>query len=221
MKQKQPKSVVPFKVCICTPCTGFMRGVTTYSLVRLALYFAQVPVFEGRPQIMDVQEMEGPAIGGNREAMIDICLKDGFTHVLFVDEDMAFYPDILHILARRNKPVVACNYPMRNPNAGFTARDLENTPIETLSASEGLQEVLYAGLGLCLIDLSVFSKMQKPWFLPYYIGGHYTTEDVPFFEALRKNEICKAYIDHDASKRTLHIGNYAYKWQDYEPESAT
>ena len=208
-----------FNVVVCTPSTGHCKSVFAFSLARLVAYFAQHPIYPeaSAVQMMDFGMIEGSGISSNRENMVrDALAMDGMTHILFIDEDMGFHLDALHIIARRRHPVVACNYRMRTPPADFTALKLDKSErIQTTKESSGIEEAYYAGFGFCLIERKVFEAIEEPRFMIGYnpVSKGYTTEDHPFFVKAREAGF-PCWVDHDASKRVWHRGDINYTWDD-------
>lgn len=206
------------KVVVATPSTGQCKSVFAFSLARMVTYFAQVRVYpEIEEQYMDFDSVEGSGIGSNRDYLVERALqKDGMTHLLFIDEDMQFSPNLLHGLARWRQPIVGCNYRMRVPPAEFTAVSLDRRRrVATTVETTGLEEVDYCGFGFCLIERRVLDAVHKPRFLGVYSEQHYSTEDAPFFNAARKAGF-PVYIDHDSSKGIGHRGDLLYRWdEDY------
>lgn len=209
-----------FNVVVATPSTGQCKSAFAFSLARLVAYFAQNRVWpEVEQQQMDFLMLEGSGISSNREDMVrDALLKSDMTHLLWIDEDMGFNMDVLHMMAKHRQPIVACNYRMRVPPADFTALRLDKKGrIQTTALSNGLEEAYYTGFGFCLIERRVFESINEPRFMIGFneVSKKYTTEDHPFFVKARENGY-KCYVDHDASKKIWHIGNLNYIWaEDY------
>jgi len=163
--------------------------------------------------------LEGSGISTNRERLTRQALANpDTTHVLWIDDDMGFAADTLHLLARWRQPIVGCNYRTRSPPSEFTALNAaENARIQTIADSTGLEEAAYTGFGFCLIERRVFEAVPEPRYPLLWSPtlGDYSTEDMPFFEkALAAGFKC--YVDHDASKKIWHCGNLNYVWNgDY------
>ena len=206
------------RLLVATPSTGFCRSVYAVSLAKLTAYFASVRVDPNHgEQWIDFDLVEGSTISSNRDTLVDRALAvPDLTHLLFIDEDMQFAPQTLHVLARRKLPLVGCNYRKRKPPAEFTALGMDGEHrVKTTEESTGLEEVLNMGFGFCLIDCRVLKAIPRPRFLPFYQEGYYSTEDFPFFLAARKAGF-PAYVDHDASKLVAHKGDLLYEWhRDY------
>ena len=81
-----------FSVAILTPSTGICRMGYALSLARMAMYFAQVQVFEGvKRQNMSPDSVEGSGIAENYERMVEKYLNDTrihWTHFLSVEDDI-------------------------------------------------------------------------------------------------------------------------------------
>ena len=206
-----------FNLTILTPTTGFNRSGYTYSLVNLMTYFANNRIYpECSQQSLDYHIIEGSGISANREQLVVDALKTNCTHILFIDEDMGFVPQTLHVLASKRQRIVGTNYPMRGKGSSFTAlTEDRQARVVTGPHSVGLAPVFYTGFGFCLIERSVFEQMKRPWFLIGYNTDNYryTTEDAAFGNQLHELGI-PWYVDHDASKLICHIGNYNYQWQE-------
>lgn len=144
-----------------------------------------------------------------REWFLEASIKQGATHIFWLDTDMRLPRETAVLLAMHDLPIVACNYPVRQPSGLFTAfRDEQRVP--TLPQSIGLEAVDYCGMGAMLMRIDVIGDLERPWFRhgTNEHGGD-IGEDVGFCRALRAagHEI---YIDHDLSKGVRHIGQHEY-----------
>ena len=204
-------------LAICTPSTGLCRTAYAYSLARLVMYAAMNRFLPESPQQeVRLLMLEGSGISANREAMVEDALHAGSTHILFLDEDMGFDPDVAHLLFSRRQPIVGCNYPMRVPPPQFTALAMDTTHrIYTGPSSTGLEPAFYIGFGCALIERQVFERIARPRFLiGYNTETHrYSTEDHPFCRKARDAGFV-VYVDHDASKKLFHVGNHNYRWNE-------
>jgi len=206
-----------FNLKILTPTTGLCRTGYTYSLVHLVMYYAQNRVWPECPeQLLDYKPIEGSGIGANRERLVVEALETDCTHLLFGDEDMGFAPNALHILASRRQPIVGANYPIRVKGKGFTALHPDRQQrIVTTEQSTGIEPAYYTGFGFCLVERSVFERVERPWFLLRYdLESHsYSTEDAAFGHKLEEAGV-PWYCDHDVSKLCYHTGNHNYTWHE-------
>ena len=206
-----------FKVAILTPTTGLNRSIYTWSLFQLVLYFSQNRIYpDVENQSINYFPLEGSMISAARERLIDEARDQGFSHGLFVDDDMSFTPNTLHVLANRQLPIVGCNYRFREPNGDFTALALDRkSRIQTSEESSGIEPCYHTGFGFCLIDLNIFDRLERPWFLIGYntLSKRYTTEDIGLARRLEDTDI-SWYVDHDGTKLVKHRGFYDYSYKE-------
>lgn len=208
------------RLAVCVPTAGTVNAWFAYSLASLMMYgnsLRRRPEAEFMAITLFMQETS--VIHSNREKLIEQALAWGATHIMFLDDDMVFGPEVLSIMLGRRHPMVACNYPKRGWPISFTAIKPEgNGCIVTDKESTGLEEAAYTGFGVSLIAREVFEKTPKPWFLPLYLpeSNTYTTEDNPFCIRVREQGF-KVYVDHDASKLIGHRGMHSYEWNQYRP----
>jgi len=212
----------PIKVMIAVPSSGHVKAWFAHSLAGLTAQFASIksrPDAAGHELTMGLQVTS--VIHANREKLVTEALKAEATHVLFIDDDMAFDPRVLDVLLSRRHPIVCCNYPKKGFPITFTAiRPDGKAAIQTTKDSVGLEEALYTGFGMALIETRVFKAVPKPWFLPKYFPDidTYSTEDLPFFEKATAAGFT-VYVDHDASKLIGHVGEWTFRWdQAQSPE---
>jgi len=163
---------------------------------------------------LDLQESS--VIHSNRELLAKRALQAGRTHIMFLDDDMLFEPQIADILFGRRQPVVAVNYMIKSFPLEFVAVGLNGRRIITEEKSTGLQEIAYTGFGVSLFETRVFAGTPQPWFQPEFVpeSDCYTTEDNPCFRRIREAGF-PCYVDHDASKLVQHAGNFNYGWRQY------
>jgi len=214
-----------FNVVIATPSTGMCRTTFAFSLARLTAYACTTKVWpEVKNWTIDYQMVQGSGIGGNRESLTDEALsKSGMTHLLWIDEDMGFSFDCLHLLARWRQPIVACNYRTRVPPAVFSAMRADKSGrLETNEQSTGLEPAWFTGFGFCLIERRVLEAIPSPRYQNIWNPEQkgYSTEDAPFF--IRAAELgFPCYVDQDASKKVWHCGEMNYRWnEDYTGHAA-
>jgi hypothetical protein len=152
-----------------------------------------------------------------REWFLEAALKQGATHLLWLDTDMSVPRETAVLLAMHNEPIVACNYRVRQASGLFTAfRDDHRVP--TLETSTGLEAVEYVGMGAMLMRTDVVKDLKRPWFRHgcNEVGGD-IGEDVMFCRTLRAAGHA-IYIDHDLSKQIGHIGQHTYRTCDRPAE---
>jgi len=207
-------------VAVATPSSGQVRMCYASSLARLVAYFsANKLLYDLEEQKMDFLMLEGSGISSNREELTKKALAiPEMTHLLWIDDDMGFHYDTLHVMMARCQPIVACTYRRRVPPGEFTAaaQDMK-TLIGVEDHNVGLREAYNCGFGFCLIERKVLEATTPPRYLLKWseTDGQYSTEDFCFFSQAREAGF-KIYIDMEASKRIWHEGNLPYSWRgDY------
>lgn len=208
------------KLVIGIPTTGMVSMGFAYSLSGLISYLAANGA-KSRPESaievsMDVQESS--VIHTNREQIVSRAIERGSTHLLFLDHDMVFEPNILDVMLGRRQSIVVTNYCLKQAEPDFVAVDLNGKRVRTTAESTGLLPIYYSGFGVSLFEVEAFKKTPQPWFLPRFVpeSNTYTTEDAPCFERLREAGFT-VYLDQDASKLvTGHIGLKGWCWKEFK-----
>lgn len=157
----------------------------------------------------EVRVMSGTLVYLAREELATIAVKEGFTHVLWLDTDMVFEPDIFDRMLATGKKFVAAAYRSRHGRYVIcatkdltTCKLLEELPDKPFHADA-------VGFGIVLIETSVLRAVRH---------AHGTCFDANIrlgedFEFCRKALSCgqKAYVD--PTIQAGHIGRYAI-WPD-------
>lgn len=211
------------RVAICIPTAGTVSAWFAHSLAGLVGFGNSLAARQDAESIaFTVLMQETSVIHANRELLVKQAQEWKATHLLFLDDDMVFDARVLATLLGRRQSFVGCNYPKRGLPITFTAVAPDGKKhIITRSESTGMEEAAYIGFGVSLIDMQVFEKVPKPWFLPAYNAelDMYTTEDNPFCEKVRACGF-KVYVDHDASKMVGHRGHHTYQWDHWKQPEA-
>lgn len=205
------------RILIAIPCHGNPTLPCLISVSRAMTHFATLP-YDGAKDIQ-ISSVKGPILPEVRRRLVSQAFAMNATHILWVDSDMEFPPDVITRLLNHAVAVVAANYPRKNlearPTAYLESDDPENPyvgPVWTTDSSKGLQRVTVAGMGLMLTDMRVFETLQLPFFAfepqkPDFVRD--TGEDVYFCRELYKADI-PIHIDHDLSKEVSHVGEFKY-----------
>jgi len=203
----------PLRICVAVPSHGGWQSGFGRSLVRMATHFAGVE-YDGEKSL-DVAVVKGSILPDVRHRCVMEAVKQDATHMLFLDSDMKFPPDLLARLLNHDQPIVGVNYP-RKDGAGRTTAYADTDdfvgPLRTEEGSTGLVQVSHMGLGACLIDMRVFDALELPYFNFEPIEPHkvaFKGEDVFFFHKCSAAGI-EAYCDQDLSKEIAHVGDFDY-----------
>lgn len=130
-----------------------------------------------------------PAFG--RNMIIKTAMDNNCTHVLFIDDDMAYKPDALVRLLEHDKDIVSGLYLTRAYPHSPLVFDLANDdgsafPMYLTDGVNGLVPIVSAGFGFVLIKTSVFAKMEKPYVRLGELDSEQWCDDVGFFHRAGK-----------------------------------
>lgn len=208
------------KIVIGIPTAGVVPMPFAYSLAQLVAYTAAngIKTLPEATVELSIDVAESSVWITNREQLVRRAIDNEKTHLMFLDDDMRFEPQVLEIMAGRRHKVVTCNYVIKtDPVRDFVAVSLADKRIPTRQQDTGIAPIAYSGFGVSLFDIDVFRNTPQPWFLPKFIAdkSEYTTEDNPCFERIRATGV-ECYVDHDASKLVSHIGRKAFDWTEWK-----
>ena len=195
------------RLAVCVPARDQMHTATAFCLWRLAKHLDS----EGIESTLFVSP--GTLIANQRHELVLSAMEWQATHLLFIDSDIEFEPHHATELLSKNKDIVAAAYSKRVPPFITTAwSDIDdwNTWIRMSEHDEDIIRVEAVALGFCLIKMSVFDRIKKPWFQLGYYNGEYTGEDIEFFRKARNAEI-PAWLDLEVTKELGHLGTYSFK----------
>ena len=182
-------------ILIGVPCSETIKSRTAFSLFYLA----------SSETLLVIQR--GCEVAENRNKLAQRALDKGYSHLLFVDSDMAFEPDTLNRMLAHEKDILglAANHrklPLESVVKPLNESDL-NQPLPT-----ELFESQSVGTGVMLIKTEVFKKIPKPWFqFTYENGKRIEGEDVRFCRLAREQGYS---IWVDPTIPVSHLGEYAY-----------
>lgn len=187
------------QVAICMPHLGLIKAQTVQSLVKL---------FKNIKVDWRVLMAEGCILHVTRERLCKRAVELGCSHVLFVDSDMSFEPEVLDKLLARDKDIIGvlCNTRSEDKKLTVKIHDENGNIIKEIDDS-GLMKCAAVGTGFVLIKTEVFKKLPHPWFFweSDEDGECKTGEDMWFCNLARKNgfEIycdCTIEIGHVGDK---------------------
>ena len=143
-----------------------------------------------------------------RQVAVEHAIENNFTHILFLDDDMAFPTDLFQSLSKFQLPVVAANYSNKSPTPKPQTHGLDGQPVFS-HGKTGTEEVGWVGFGAVLIELSAIKDIQKPLFEMRWMEerGSFIGEDYYFCGKVRAHGV-KVYVDHDV--KAGHVGDYVY-----------
>ena len=178
-----------------------------------------------------VRRVQGfSAIDVARNVLVTQALEDGFSEILWIDDDMAFHPDAIDTIRSHGAPLIGGIVAKRGPRA-FASVFLNETKKLHLGRGGGVIEVMQMGTGFLLTHRSVYEEIRRllklplcitttgqkcvPFFKPELLStddGHwYMAEDYAFVNRAKQ---CGYRVLADTTLRLGHIGSYEYAWED-------
>lgn len=208
---RHPLRVKPIKrhVAILTPCGDQVQTGYAMSMFKmLERTYTKPPTgLEG----LYLNTLSSSILPQGRQALAELAIKNGATHLLWIDSDMTFPADMLERLMARDEEVIGINAVTRRPPHMNCAQYADGTFVNTNSDSQGLEKVHRTGFGVLWHAASIMEAMQKPYFQFEWDESlqDFTGEDYFFFASVRKQGL-EIYIDHSLSKQILHLGQYGF-----------
>lgn len=205
-----------FSVVVGVPSGQHWLAQFGVDLISLVTSFTSKRVAGYRSSELRVVNVRSSILSKNRHDLVKAAQELRATHLLFLDTDHTFPPDLIHKLAEGGKLVVAANCVTKQIPANPTARSKnpanpKGEIVYTDPHSHGLERVWRVGTGVMLINMKVFEKIGNGvWDMKYLPEADtYQGEDWSFCEACEQAGI-PLYINHDVSKQVGHVGNYEF-----------
>lgn len=158
-----------------------------------------------KPEGSELMIFEGALVDRARNHLVEQMLSypNRFTHLFFLDSDIAPRSDALTRLLSRDLPIVSGLYRKRTPPhepMAFTKSKNGILPIG--EKGPALQQVDRVGGGCLLIERKVFEKMKRPWFVNGWTKRGHISEDFYFCDEARRSGY---KISLDREVRPLHL----------------
>jgi len=200
------KKLMEPKVYIGVPTAEFARPAVFYDYLE----FLQVPSNTMR------RAFHTNSAAHNRNLIIDDALAHDCTHILFIDDDMAFAPNSLMKLLAHDKHVVSglyFNKAYPHPPVIFNLDDNFRLQRHLLQDGEtGLIEVSACGFGFMLVNTNIFDFIKTPYVRHGELQEDKRNEDMSFCLRLGEEGIS---IFCDLSVVVGHIGMATF-WPSYK-----
>lgn len=207
------------KLGLALPTLQVWEADFAISVYNLYQYMMKVRIPGYDNHNMSLLNRRSSMIAKSRQELVQDAIKDGRTHVLFIDSDQIFPPNIVHRLAKHGKRVIACNIATKAQGNSIPTARRAPGPGEWWGGHviysnnrTGLERVWRIGAGVLMIDLEVFKDQPLPWFNNEWRGppvNDFCGEDWFFCEWVEKKGI-PIWIDHDVSLEVGHIGKWIY-----------
>lgn len=194
------------KVIIAVPCSDSLAMKT------LTAHAIGCTILGAKDIVSDFLIRVSCDIVSSRTWLVNEAIKNGGTHILFVDSDMHFMMSTLHKLLAHNKEIVACEYNKRQFPLTPTFK-----PMAEKSETD-LYEANYAGMGCMLINLDIFKDpkfgighdgKKNAWFnFGRDSQGNLAMGEDAWFSNVARDAGYKTWID--PTIKVGHIGEYIY-----------
>lgn len=145
-----------------------------------------------------------------RQFAIDEAIERGFTHVLFLDDDMTFDPDLVGRLIGHDADMIGVNYSQKTKEGVCTTLGVNGTYVK---AASGVLPVLRVGFGVLMVKLDIPKKLKRPHFEMKWSDHHQMVvgEDYYFSDLMAA---AGAKIVCDLNIKVGHVGDYEYMLND-------
>lgn len=193
---------------------GVCTGGTLRAEMATSLYSNLINIGQ-TGQMANLLFQIGGYVDVNRNKIVEEAIKQGTTHLMFIDADMVFPDDGVMQLFKQDKDIIGANYNVRldptSPDfSGPTVKMLvDGKPVSMVNKDfpTELFECYALGTGFMMIKTEVFKKLKYPYFEAIIDRKGHHTEDVEFCR--RANEAgFKIYCD--PTIKMGHIGSYMY-----------
>lgn len=203
-----------YKVFIGMPSGGSIKDETVTSLIGAMDLLKQNGIETG------LMIVTGGYVAHNRNKLVASAKEQGATHLMFIDADHIFKASSIIRLLDHDKDIVAANYNTRgnltedgqllNVLKPFDEKGemVTDGRVTKFQMPQELFKVAGIGTGFMMIKLSVFDKLEQPYFIAWEEPtGEHHTEDIDFCIKARN-----AGFDVWCSPRieVLHIGTKVY-----------
>jgi hypothetical protein len=149
-------------------------------------------------------------ISNGRHSVLHECVERDFTHVLLLDDDMTFMPDLASRLAKHEADIVSINYSHKSPETTGMVLGMDGRYVKEKT---GVVPVLRVGFGAILIKLDLVKKLEMPFFEMRWSNHHkmIVGEDYYFCDKMVR---AGAKILCDLDIIAGHVGDYEYLLND-------
>ena len=170
------------KLLIAIPSnTG--RASLPFPLVRSLINMVTFVIKHDPTLDIDIRYFGGLRIDAVRNGMIQYAQDQKVDKILFLDDDMIFPEDMIVRLMAHNRPIVSALYGSKSYPFHYFVMPIESPNHQWLTTIEkDLYQVKTLATGRLLIDMAIFDKLTRPYFLLRMdqFGRITTTEDCFF-----------------------------------------
>lgn len=180
--------------------TKVIVGVPTAEFARRADFYDYLNLLDLPPGTIKTC-VHGQSPARNRNVIINQAIEHNCTHILFLDDDVTFKPNLLTSLLAHDKDIVSGLYLMRayphQPIIFDVAKeDGMCRHYYPTDEESGLVEIVTCGFGAVLIKTEIFKSLEKPYVRLGELELDHWCDDTGFFKRVRAAGF-KLYCDLD------------------------
>ena len=182
-------------------------GMPLIESIKMETVISLLGITSNVKQSTSVVFVKGSLIHDARKSIVLKAQSVGATHLLFLDSDMSVDSDIIDRLLADGKDIVGVNSHTKSIPPYSTVKFLNDEGkiyVENNIPKE-LFKCYACGTGVMLINMKVFSVIDKPWF--FYDLDEQISEDVWFCRQAQRKGI-EVFVD--PTVRVGHVGDYEY-----------
>lgn len=197
-------------VVICVPSTGTWVSAFGHALAVMTADFMTWRPSGCKSKFIQIFTQDSSMLVQSRQDLVKSALGAGATHVLFLDSDMVFPKDLLQRLLEDGKDIVGVNCTTRGWPVAHIAYDFMQDLVDSRQRV-GLEKVQQVGLAVMLIRAEVLRRLRPPLFMMEWVPDtrSFCGEDI-YFCQLAQEAGFDVWVDHDLSKKVLHVGTMAF-----------
>lgn len=166
------------KIMVATPCHSEMSIHYVQSILELQkmCFKKHIPI--------EFRMFKSSLVTQGRNLSVSSFLSKNFTHMLFIDSDIAFQPESLLKLIRADKPIISIPYPLKDMNFDKAYHMIENNKIKSkddlqykglyrypmkvvdnnnIKVKSGIIEVTHSPTGFMLIKKETINEMVEKY----------------------------------------------------------
>lgn len=189
-----------YSVCILTPCGGFdsnIRWVRCLANMIAYSWMHGLRIYQMGTTERMVVDWARNALGRMVKDRVNEYTGEKFTHILWLDDDHVFNPDMALVLAANgDKDMVSALYygrtdrilPVCYVHGGDASDPYKHHPL--VEVPECLAEVDAVGFGALLMKRDVLDRVPEPWFTIDFRGG----EDMAFCRTAKQHGV-RVFVD--------------------------
>lgn len=209
----------PLKLLIVVPSGTHWIADFATSMLSLVGYLSMKPLPGYGSVEFRVMNVKGSILPNQRLDGLRAAQNGNFSHLLYVDSDHTFPPNMVHRLLAHNKDVMAVNCVTKTIPSSPTARSKADSPKGELVYSDlggkKIEQVWRIGTGVMLLSRQAFMQIPHDAFAMVYKPDvdSYQGEDWRLCERMEEAGL-QIFVDHELSLEVGHVGmlNYTHDY---------